>query len=109
MILAAIAAHLTGGDQFSPLREQMVRQIEGRGIRDPEILRVMRATPRHLFLPTDLQSAAYQDRPLPIGRDATISQPYIVALMTELLEPAKAGRVPKSAPVPAIRRLCWRN
>src|SRR5450759_3568741 len=93
MFLAAIAAHLTGGDQFSPPREQMVRQIEGRGVRNPEILRVMRATPRHLFLPPDLQSAAYQDRPLPIGYDATISQPYIVALMTELLEPAKAHRV----------------
>ena len=93
MFLVAIVALLSGGDQFSPLREQMVRQIEGRGIRSPEILRVMRATPRHLFLPPDLQSSAYQDRPLPIGYDATISQPYIVALMTELLEPAKPHRV----------------
>src|ERR1019366_7956611 len=93
MFLAAIAALLTGGDPFSPLREQMVRQIEDRGIRNPDILRVMRATPRHLFLPSDLQSGAYQDRPLPIGYGATISQPYIVALMTELLEPAKAHRV----------------
>ena len=93
MFLAAIAAPLTGGDQYAPLREQMVRQIEGRGIRSPDILRVLRATPRHLFLPPDLQSSAYQDRPLPIGYDATISQPYIVALMTELLEPAKPHRV----------------
>jgi protein-L-isoaspartate(D-aspartate) O-methyltransferase len=53
----------------------------------------MRATLRHLFLPPELQSRAYEDRPLPIGYDATISQPYIVALMTELLEPAKLHRV----------------
>src|SRR5450759_3047344 len=93
MFLAAIAAPLTGGDPFSPLREQMVRQIEDRGVRNPDILRVMRATPRHLFLPGDLQSGAYQARPLPIGYDAPISQPYIVALLTEDLEPAKSHRV----------------
>ncbi|MCX6632746.1 MAG: protein-L-isoaspartate(D-aspartate) O-methyltransferase [Candidatus Solibacter sp.] len=94
MFLVAIAAPLTGGsDPFALQREQMVRQIEDRGIRSPNTLRVMRATPRHLFLPPDLQARAYEDRPLPIGFDATISQPYIVALMTELLEPAKQHRV----------------
>jgi protein-L-isoaspartate(D-aspartate) O-methyltransferase len=93
MFLAAIAAPLSGGDPFTLQREQMVRLIEDRGIRSPDTLRVMRATPRHLFLPPDLQSRAYEDRPLPIGYDATISQPYIVALMTELLAPAKSQRV----------------
>ena len=53
----------------------------------------MRATPRHLFMPPAMRPAAYEDRPQPIGHEATISQPYIVALMTELLEPTKKSRV----------------
>jgi len=67
--------------------------MESRGIRNPDILRVIRSTPRHLFVPPNVRSKAYQDRPLPIGYGATISQPYIVALMTELLAPAKKHRV----------------
>ena len=93
MFLAATIASLTGGDPFSVRREQMVRQIEDRGVRSPDALRAMRATLRHMFLPPELQSRAYEDRPLPIGYDATISQPYVVALMTELMEPAKPHRV----------------
>ena len=93
ILLAIVIAPCTGGDVFSVQREQMVRLIEDRGVRSPDTLRVMRATLRHLFLPPDLQSRAYEDRPLPIGYDANISQPYIVALMTELLEPAKPHRV----------------
>jgi protein-L-isoaspartate(D-aspartate) O-methyltransferase len=53
----------------------------------------MRVTPRHLFVPPGLRSRAYEDQPLPIGHGATISQPYVVALMTELLAPAKNWRV----------------
>src|SRR5439155_26733555 len=68
-------------------------QIEARGIRDAGVLRAMRATPRHLFVPVALQSQAYEDHPLPIGHSATISQPYVVAWMTELLQPAKTDRV----------------
>jgi protein-L-isoaspartate(D-aspartate) O-methyltransferase len=64
-----------------------------RGIRDNNILRVMRATPRHLFVPPALRLQAYEDYPLPIGYSATISQPFVVAWMTELLEPAAAHRV----------------
>jgi protein-L-isoaspartate(D-aspartate) O-methyltransferase len=72
----------------------MVReQIENRGITHPAVLRSMRNTPRHLFVPPALREMAYADRPLPIGYGATISQPYIVALMTELLNPAKADKV----------------
>ena len=61
-------------------------QIEKRGVKDERVLRVMRETPRHLFVPENLQNMAYEDGPLPIGEGQTISQPYIVALMTELLE-----------------------
>ena len=81
-------------DTASLQRHLMVaNQIESRGIRDAAVLRVMRATPRHLFVPPGLRHIAYQDHPLPIGYEATISQPYIVALMTELLAPAKRHRV----------------
>jgi protein-L-isoaspartate(D-aspartate) O-methyltransferase len=68
-------------------------QIAARGIRDVRVLSAMREIPRHHFVPDTLRSAAYQDRPLPIGSGQTISQPYIVALMTELLEPAPGDTV----------------
>lgn len=71
----------------------VAEQIERRGLRDPGMLRAMRSTPRHLFVPSHDRNMAYDDRPLPIGYGATISQPYIVALMTELLAPAKTHRV----------------
>ena len=73
-------------DTFRKQREAMVyRQIEERGIRDPRLLDVMRRLPRHWFVPPALRGQAYADKPLPIGWNATISQPYIVAAMTELL------------------------
>jgi len=81
-------------DPFSSARERMVEeQIEARGVRDPRVLGAMRATLRHLFVPAARQSDAYRDHPLPIGHGATISQPYVVAWMTELLQPAKTDRV----------------
>jgi protein-L-isoaspartate(D-aspartate) O-methyltransferase len=81
-------------DPFTLQRERMVReQIEARGIRNADALRMMRSTPRHLFVPEDMREYAYSDRPLPIGLGQTISQPYIVALMTELLAAGKADRV----------------
>ncbi len=61
-------------------------QIERRGISDPAVLEVMRTVPRHEFVPEDLVDRAYGDHPLPIGHGQTISQPYIVAVMSELLE-----------------------
>ena len=68
-------------------RERMVRQIvEGRGVRDPRVLAAMRAVPRHRFVEPHLYNQAYADFALPIGWDQTISQPYVVARMTELLE-----------------------
>ncbi len=73
-------------DPYEQVREQMVReQIERRGITDARVLDAMRSVPRHRFVPPDLCPYAYEDGPLPIGWDQTISQPYIVALMTELL------------------------
>jgi protein-L-isoaspartate(D-aspartate) O-methyltransferase len=81
-------------DQLAAKRGAMVRvQIEGRGIENRDVLRVMRATPRHLFVPPDEVARAYEDRPLAIGFGATISQPYVVALMTELLGPQPAHKV----------------
>jgi protein-L-isoaspartate(D-aspartate) O-methyltransferase len=62
------------------------QQMRKRGIRDERVLRAMLLTPRHIFVPADLRYAAYNDAPLPIRHQQTISQPYIVALMTELLE-----------------------
>ncbi|MEE9571997.1 MAG: protein-L-isoaspartate(D-aspartate) O-methyltransferase [Candidatus Neomarinimicrobiota bacterium] len=73
--------------QWSDKANSMVKyQIERRGIKNPDVLQVMRNTPRHLFVPPALSSMAYDDYPLPIGEEQTISQPYIVALMTELLK-----------------------
>ena len=74
-------------DIFSLARERMVRdQIEARGIKDKRLLNIMRKIPRHLFVEEALRDQAYNDYPLPIGEGQTISQPYIVALMTEALE-----------------------
>ncbi len=63
------------------------RQIAARGVHNPHILAVMRQIPRHIFIPPPFDQSAYDDRPLPIGEGQTISQPYIVAVMTELLDP----------------------
>ena len=82
-----LACH-TGNTDFSRERESMVRrQIEARGVSDARVLAALRVVPRHRFVPEDLQHAAYDDGPLPIGHGQTISQPYIVAVMTELLAP----------------------
>ena len=75
-------------------RERMVsQQIEARGVKDPLVLESMRSVPRHLFVPEANRQGAYSDMPLPIGDSQTISQPYIVALMTELLEVDPGSRV----------------
>lgn len=74
-------------------REAMVReQLEARGISDHATLRAMRTVPRHLFVPDESVDRAYEDGPLPIGGGQTISQPYIVAVMTELASPGRGKR-----------------
>lgn len=72
---------------FKAMREKMVEtQIKARGVKDPRVLSAMLKVERHLFVPKDLQTSAYSDQPLAIGEGQTISQPYVVAVMTELLE-----------------------
>jgi len=74
-------------DEYALMRERMVvEQLIPRGIRNPRVLAVMGSVLRHCFIPPDDLAWAYADGPLPIGYEQTISQPYIVALMTELLE-----------------------
>ena len=74
-------------DPFARERERMVEeQLARRGITDPNVLDAMRRVPRHLFMDEALRERAYGDHPLPIGEEQTISQPYIVALMSSLLE-----------------------
>ncbi|MDQ7834553.1 MAG: protein-L-isoaspartate(D-aspartate) O-methyltransferase [Humidesulfovibrio sp.] len=76
------------------MRERMVdEQIVARGITDPRLLAVMRELPRHLFVEEAMAKKAYMDNPLPIGEGQTISQPYIVALMTELLKVEQGMKV----------------
>lgn len=94
LLTFALAPLLVAADPFAAERERMVREhIEARGVRDPRVLAAMRDTPRHLFVPPGVRGQAYEDHPLPIGYGATISQPYIVAWMTELLRPEKTSRV----------------
>lgn len=81
-------------DHFVRERSEMVaQQIEARGVRDPGVLEAMRRVPRHSFVPTDLEGEAYADHPLPIGNAQTISQPFIVAYMTEALELGPSHKV----------------
>lgn len=81
-------------NDYSRLREDMVRQqIMARGVADPEVLEAMRKVPRHLFVPENYRDFSYRDHPLPIGQGQTISQPYVVAFMTEALDLKSTDRV----------------
>jgi protein-L-isoaspartate(D-aspartate) O-methyltransferase len=81
-------------DRTSDARARMVeRQLRGRDIKDPRVLAAMAAVPREAFVPDRERGAAYQDGPLPIGSGQTISQPYMVARMTELINVASGERV----------------
>ena len=81
-------------DKWAELRERMVRrQVEARGVADPAVLAAIRSVPRHRFVPQDVRERAYDDSPQSIGSGQTISQPYIVALMSELLEVSPGQRV----------------
>jgi protein-L-isoaspartate(D-aspartate) O-methyltransferase len=86
LFIAAFALTVTA-QNYAEERAQMVKwQIENRGINDPEVLDAMRTVKRHHFVPKQYRSRAYRDGPLSIGHGQTISQPYIVALMTEKLQ-----------------------
>jgi protein-L-isoaspartate(D-aspartate) O-methyltransferase len=100
-VMASVSAAWTGllvSGQERPdwerLRREMVdTQIRDRGVKDARVLETMRRVPRHLFVPEAQRARAYDDRPLPLGYGQTISQPFIVAYMTELLELRAADRV----------------
>lgn len=96
------AADSTGGaggkasaeQNWPELRERMViEQIAARGVQNPRVLQAMLDVPRHHFVPGGLHAEAYRDHPLPIGANQTISQPYVVAAMTEALDPQPGDRV----------------
>lgn len=81
-------------DSFTAQRQAMVtEQIRARDVRDPDVLRAMETVPRHEFVPKEWLAQAYEDHPLPIGYGQTISQPYIVAVMTELAQVKRGDRV----------------
>lgn len=88
------AAEQKERDVYARLREEMVvRQIIARDVRDPEVLRAMRAVPRHEFVPEGIRDHAYEDRALPVGYGQTISQPYVVAAMSEALRAERGMKV----------------
>jgi protein-L-isoaspartate(D-aspartate) O-methyltransferase len=99
LVLAACDARPPSGQQVSDPtrareRERMVEtQMANRDITDTRVLDAMRRVPRHRFVPDGLQAEAYHDNPLPIGEGQTISQPYIVAYMTQAIEPRPTDRV----------------
>jgi protein-L-isoaspartate(D-aspartate) O-methyltransferase len=94
LLLLALNAIVSSAQDWEKERRAMVEnQIAARGIRDTRVLQTMGAVPRHLFVPADLRVQSYQDSPLPIGEGQTNSQPYIVALMTELLRLTGGERV----------------
>lgn len=74
------------------IQKMVEKQLEGRGLRDSRVLAAIRSIPRHLFVPPQWQARAYEDRSLPIGYGQTISQPYIVGLMSELVRPSEFDR-----------------
>lgn len=81
-------------DIFMKQRQEMVEhQIKARGVKNPRVLSAMLKVPRHKFIPEEYRAFAYYDSPQPIGEGQTISQPYIVALMTELIEPKEEDKV----------------
>jgi len=92
MLLAEAAQ--SGPDAFDRARREMVRrQIQQRGVRDPAVIRAMLGVPRHLFVPESIREHSYADQPLPLAFGQTISQPYIVAAMSEMLKPSPNLRV----------------
>ena len=102
------AEEKTKGEWWHKKADVMVeKQIERRGVKDPQVLKVMRETPRHRFIPPHLEKMAYNDGPLPIGEGQTISQPYIVALMTELLELKGDEKIPALDDMSGNLKLTW--
>jgi protein-L-isoaspartate(D-aspartate) O-methyltransferase len=92
--VACAGTETNGQDNFDAMRERMVdTQIRARDVQNAAVLEAMRRVPRHFFVPDAERPFAYDDRPLPIGRGQTISQPYIVAYMTEALQAEPSHKV----------------
>jgi len=90
IMLSVCSLTFSQEDKYTKLRKEMVnKQIVANGIRNPQIIKAMLKVPRHLFVPEELIDRAYDDTPLPIGYNQTISQPFIVAYMTDLAKPSK--------------------
>ena len=98
MVLLATVWPANAQDHEKKRRAMVRTQIEGRGISDESVLEALRRVPRHLFVPEGQRPHAYEDRPLPIGKGQTISQPYIVAYMTALLQPEAADKILEVGP-----------
>jgi protein-L-isoaspartate(D-aspartate) O-methyltransferase len=93
-MMLSLSMDTTAQEDFRDRRLAMVeQQIRARDVDDARVLEAMRSIPRHRFVPADLAAFAYDDRPLPIGQGQTISQPYIVAYMTDLLAVSSQHRV----------------
>lgn len=93
ILVVFAASHVLSSDPYLQKRQLMVeRDIRARGINDKKVLEAMGKIPRHLFVDTNLRDRAYADHPLPIGEGQTISQPYVVALMTDALKLKPADR-----------------
>jgi protein-L-isoaspartate(D-aspartate) O-methyltransferase len=89
-----LAAGASGNGRYTGKRWDMVEsQIIARGIRNTAVIQAMLNVPRHEFVPEEMRDEAYNDNPIPVGMGQTISQPYIVALMTELLNPARGMKI----------------
>ena len=93
ILLLFSSAPAQEAEQLRERREKMVKQqIKGRGVRDASVLKAMATVQRHLFVPASQAGEAYSDRPLPIGYGQTISQPYMVAYMTEVIKPGPSAK-----------------
>ena len=94
LLILLLAVVTDGADDYAEMRWRMVEdQSIARGIRDSAVINAMLKIPRHEFVPPESRESAYGDSPVPIGRGQTISQPYIVALMSEVLGPAPGRKV----------------
>ncbi|HVG11053.1 MAG TPA: protein-L-isoaspartate(D-aspartate) O-methyltransferase [Thermoanaerobaculia bacterium] len=93
ILLAACAAASPQDDLARERRRMVEEQVRARGVDDRRVLTAMEQVPRHSFVPEDVRGSAYDDRPLPIGEGQTISQPYIVGLMTDLLDLKPSDKV----------------
>jgi protein-L-isoaspartate(D-aspartate) O-methyltransferase len=93
VLAVAGGSSLAAGDDFMPQRKAMIERLRQHGITKPEVLAAMQYVPRHLFVPDAVKADAYSDRPLEVGQGRTIYHPYVVALMTSLLELERGDKV----------------